>query len=309
MNDSSDKDCPDKITLLGAWFLGALLLFSALAKFLSIGGFEVYLVQQHLVPSREWAAYAARILLAAELFLGVSCFRRTWLRRVALPLSFAMIAAFSGYLAYRAFVRNDTGSCHCFGDLIPASPRLSLVKNVWMLLLISGLFWKTRGLPVGTWRVPAAFAAASVALVFAAAPVRSVKVPPTGRPAPQTPSRFAEFRHFSGGRTVNLTTGVCLVAFVSLDCEHCIALMKRLGESARSDVLPPVYALCLGEEKDAPAFFTTAAADCPYLCVSPGIFFEFIGNVPPRLYLLKNGQPLTTWDGEAFSAVQLVPWL
>ncbi len=109
MNDSSDKACPDRITLLGAWFLGALLLFSALAKFLSIGGFEVYLVQQHLAPSREWAAYAARLLLAAELFLGIACFRRAWLRRVALPLSFAMIAAFSGYLAYRFEVKYAVG--------------------------------------------------------------------------------------------------------------------------------------------------------------------------------------------------------
>jgi hypothetical protein len=37
------------------------------------------------------------------------------------------------------------------------------------------------------------------------------------------------------------------------------------------------------------------------LLVPPDVFFSFIGDLPPRLYWLRDGQPLAFWDQAAFS--------
>jgi hypothetical protein len=271
----------------------------------SLGAFEIYLVQQHLLPSRELAAYAARLLLAVELFLGAACFLRAGFRRITLPLTLGMLTVFTLYLVYAAFVRKDTESCHCFGDLLPMSPKESIVKNLILLAMASYLALKTRGWPSGSWRAPAALAVICLVIVFAGLPIRHVPVLPEGKPTPHGESRFAGFRQFSNGLAANLTTGTCLVAFLSLDCDHCASLTARLGEDARQQRLPPLYAIFLGKPEEAPPFLKTANAEFPYLCAEPRVFYNFIGKRPPRVYLLQEGAARRYWDEETFDADQL----
>ena len=265
-------------------------------------------MQQHLLPTRALAAYAVRLLLAAELFLGLACFQRAWFRRLTLPSTFGLLLAFSIYLAYLAFVKKDTASCHCFGELIRMSPLHSLLKNAVLLAIVLYLYWKTRGWPAGAWPVPAGLAAVSLLVVLLGFPVRHIAVQPAAGAHPGEQSRFAEFRRFSPGGDANLTTGTCLVAFVSLDCDHCRDLVSRLGDAARQQLVPPVYLLCLCEGADASAFFAATHADFPYLCVEPNVFFDFIAERPPRLYLLQGGQVRAYWDGAEFDPAQIRAW-
>ena len=295
-------------TVLPAWLLGLVFVGSAVAKMLALGPFEVYLVQQHLAPSREYAAVAARGLLALELFLGLACFARSGFRRFTLPAIMAMLAAFSLYLAYLAFVRKDTGSCHCFGELLPMSPLHSLCKNLALLALAGWLRRGTREWPAGSPAVPAVLAAASALIVFLGFPARPVAVEPDAAGTAAGPSRFAVFHSLSDGRPAGLTTGTCLAVFVSLDCEHCRALVTRLAEVGRQQPLPPVRLICLGEAKDTPAFLAGTGADFPWLCAAPETFFGFIGERPPRLYLLQDGRPRAFWDTETFSPEQIRRW-
>jgi hypothetical protein len=293
-----------------AWFLGGVFVLSAVAKMLSLSAFELYVVQQKLLPSRELAAYAVRGLLAAELFLGLACFTRAWFRRLTLPAMGAMLLGFSVYLAYLGFVKGDTESCHCFGELLPMSPLHSLVKNVALLTIVGYLYKGTQSWPRGRWWLPAVLAVISALVVGLGFPVRHIAVAPpapAGVPAPPQESRFARFREFDG-RSVDLAQGVNLVAFVSLDCEHCQALVTRLGEVARQQALPPVYLLCLGDAADAPLFLAETGSDFPAACIEPGVFFDYIGEAPPRLYLLQDGQPRAFWDEETFAPTQLAPW-
>ena len=112
---------PQRATL-AAWLLGFIFIVSAVAKLYSFGAFELYVVQQNLLHSRVMAAYAVRLLVAAELCLGLACFQRAKFRHFTLPAIFGLLAFFSIYLAYLAFLRTDTESCHCFGELIRMSP-------------------------------------------------------------------------------------------------------------------------------------------------------------------------------------------
>ena len=294
--------------LIPAWFLGLFFIVSAVAKMLSPGAFELYVVQQQVLPSRESAAYAVRFLLAAELFLGLLCFQRAWFRRFTLPAVAGLLLGFSFYLAYLAFVRHDSTSCHCFGELLPMSPRHSLFKNLALLVLVVYLYAKTKGWPPGSWPIPVGLGFASVLIVLVFCPIRHIAVQSTPTPTPAADSPFAKFRDFSGGRTVDLTKGTCLAVFVSLDCDHCHKLVTRIGEAARQEALPPIYLLCLGDATAAPALLTATATDFPYANIDQRLFFDFVGEWPPRLYLLEDGQVRKYWDGEEFSARQLAPW-
>ncbi len=293
---------------LAAWLLGLVFIVSAVAKLYSLGAVELYVVQQNLLHSRVMAAYAVRLLVAAELCLGLACFQRSRFRHFTLPAIFGLLAFFSIYLAYLAFVRKDTGSCHCFGELIRMSPLESLFKNLALLGLVLYLFRKTRGWPAGSWRVPAGLTAASLLIVLLGFPVRQVVVHPSVETPSTEKSRFAEFREFSDGQAADLTAGTCLAVFVSLDCDHCRALVTSLAEADGQGALPPTYLLCLGETSEVPSFFNDTGAEFPYLCVEPETFFAFIGERPPRLYLLQHGQARAFWDKEAFDPRQLRPW-
>lgn len=290
-----------------AWVLGCVFVVSAVSKMASLGAFELYVVQQGILPSRQLAAYAVRALLAAELFLGAACFTRAWFRRLTLPAIAAMLAGFSVWLAYLAFVKGDTSSCHCFGELLPMSPRHSLWKNLALLGVVAYLFRGTRGWPAGSWKAPAALAAASVLVTVLGCPIRRIEVQPAGGGAVPGKSRFARFREFDRG-PAELTAGICLVAFVSLDCEHCRALMTRVGEAARRESLPPVYMLCYGDAEELSLFQSETGADFPAACIEPGVFFDFIGKEPPRVYLLEDGQVRAFWDTDTFDPAQLAPW-
>jgi hypothetical protein len=255
------------------------------------------------------AAYAVRVLLAVELFLGLACFVRSWFRRLTLPAAGTMLLGFSLYLAYQALVRGETESCRCFGELLPMSPLHSLAKNVALLVIVFYLFGRTRGWPAGSWRVPAGIAVASALAVGLGLPVRQIAVqPPTVGTAPRPrESQFARFRDFEG-QVADLTQGICLVAFVSLDCEHCQALITRIGEVARQRTLPPVYLICYGDAAEMPAFLAATGTGFPLACVEPEVFFEYIGEEPPRLYLLRDGQVRAFWDEDTFDPAQLRPW-
>ncbi|MEI7901830.1 MAG: MauE/DoxX family redox-associated membrane protein [bacterium] len=265
-------------------------------------------MQQNLLHSRVMAAYAVRLLVAAERCLGLACFQRARFRHFTLPAIFGLLAPFSFYLAYLAFLRKDTGSCHCFGELIRMSPLESLFKNLALFGLVLYLFRKTRGWPAGSWRVPAGLAAASLLIVFLGFPARQIGVHPSVATPSTGKSRFAEFRGFSDGQAADLTTGTCLAVFVSLDCDHCRTLVTSLAEADSQNALPSTYLICLGETSKAPAFFRGTDADFPYLCVGPKTFFAFIGERPPRLYLLQHGQARAFWDNETFDPQQLRPW-
>jgi hypothetical protein len=87
MNAVWQRFSPLPLTL-AAWLLGSVFVVSAVAKLAALGAVELYVVQQHLLPSRTMAAYAVRLLIAAELGLGLCCLQRAGWRRFTLPATY-----------------------------------------------------------------------------------------------------------------------------------------------------------------------------------------------------------------------------
>lgn len=106
-----------------------------------MGSFELYIFSFDLL-SFDWSAVLARLLCICELLLGAGLVSGLW-RRTVNVLSAVLLGAFSAFLAWRAAV-GDSGSCHCFGDVLEMNPTQSLVKNaVCAALLVLG--WKAPG--------------------------------------------------------------------------------------------------------------------------------------------------------------------
>ena len=286
----------ERLFLAGTLALGAVFVASAVAKAVDAGAFEVLLVQQGVAPTRAVAAWLTRGLLALELALGLACWQPLWRRRLVLPAIVVLLAGFSVYLVYLGWIKGETGNCGCFGELLRMSPKASLVKNAALVALAA---WLWRAAPPDPRRYGWALlagAAAVAAGVGLALPVR----PPVS-PAP----RFAR-------PDFPVDRGRVLLAFLSLDCEHCRAAATAIGEWRRERVAaapaepPASFFVFLGAAEDAPAFLReTGTAAVRHMMGDPRDFFAAIADQPPSVYVLHDGQVLARWDGEAFTPAAL----
>ncbi|HEX9654178.1 MAG TPA: MauE/DoxX family redox-associated membrane protein [bacterium] len=266
--------------------LGSVFVVSAISKLLTPGLFEIAIVDQGLAATREQAAYPARLLIAFELFLGAALFFPYFLKRIILPLAIATLLAFTILQGYQLTFGEQTPDCGCFGKVLPMSSAQSLVKNVILIALSIWLF-KITGNEKRNLPMPSLLAVASVVSVLVLAPVHR-----------NYDGNFARYTQFERAGRVDLASGDRLVAVFNAECEHCQEAAKSLGALAKghSD-FPPIYVLIFGEHDTAvAAFWETTEASFPYHTISEAEFFDLIGNSPPRIYWLQDGNVKARWD-------------
>ncbi len=278
----------ERLKLLLRVLLAGVFIFSAISKLLSIGLFEITIVDQDIFSSRAQAAYPARLLIAFELFVGASLLLPFFLKKIFLPLTIATLAAFILLQVYQLIFGAQTEDCGCFGELIKMSSTESLLKNIILLGLSIYLFRVTRDEKRNVI-VPSIIALASVAAVLLFAPVHG-----------NYDGNFAKFTKFEGAGLVDLTSGDKLVAVFNADCEHCQETARELGELAKNSAnFPEIYILMFSESDSAiSAFSKKTDTDYPYHLITEDEFFDLIGNSPPRIYWLQDGKIKAQWDDE-----------
>lgn len=91
------------------------------------------------------------------------------------------------------------------------------------------------------------------------------------------------------GRT-DLSSGEKMIAILNLDCEHCQELSEELGKLQKENLLPDTYALYFKEgETTVELFEQMTNSAFPYAEIDVNTFFDLIGESPPRVYILNNG--------------------
>ena len=275
-------------------FLAATFLFSAYTKAVAPGFFEVLLEQQGLVPSRLYGAWATRIIIAIETWLGL-CLLLSFYARFILRFSFLLLVAFSVHLMYLIAI-GETGNCGCFGEMISMSPLASLGKNL-LLLFVNGflLRYKFRGnkKPLITWLLlPLLFAAASLIWPVQTQPDELVEKIPM----------------FEAETGIDLANGSYLVAIFNLGCEHCQEAAQQIAAWQNNGInLPQVAALFFAEGDTSVADFNAITeSNFPYQMIDANTFFDLIGSAPPRIYWIMDGQVKQYWDetlGEDFLTI------
>ena len=113
--------------------LGAFFIVSALAKFVSIDNFNVYVFSFGFLPFRL-SVIVGWLAVSAEMLLGIALLSNRHHRVVCLLCSLLLLF-FTLFLVY-AWFSGRTDSCHCMGDLLPFDPIRSVLKNAVLLVLL-----------------------------------------------------------------------------------------------------------------------------------------------------------------------------
>lgn len=265
--------------------LSGVFIFSAISKMIAPGLFEITILDQGIIETREMAAYLGRFLLAIELFLGIALLQSNYLKRIVLPATLLTLTGFTILLLFSYFA-GDSNNCGCFGEVLKMSPLEAIIKNI--VLIVVGIFvFQSTEKDANKIYIPIVILIISFGIVFTVTPIKSYE-----------DLVFSKYIDFENEGRVDLTEGDKLVAIFSIDCEHCMATANEIIEfENETSKLNNFYILFSGEESDTVQnFLDEANIEHPYLRIPIEDFFDLIGNAPPRIYWLQNGEVKEYWD-------------
>ncbi len=269
-------------------FLSLLLavtyIFSAYTKWVSPGFFEIVLIKQGLVDSRIAAAILTRFIIIVELALGL-LIATPYYKKIILNFSFTLLSLFTLHLIY-LWVLGDTENCGCFGEMISMSPKESILKNI-ALLVLNGIIIKLNKNNNANKRVLYLISLFSLGTVLVSIPISLSKS-----------NLFEEFTFFENEGIVDLTEGKRYIAIFNTECEHCQETATQLTElKAKTQNFPTIFVLFYSEGITKPEEFNSiTGSNFPYAMIDVNTFFDLIGNSPPRVYYMVNGEVQDIWD-------------
>lgn len=265
--------------------LAVVFIFSAISKIVAPGLFEITILDQGIIETRDIAAYIGRLLIAMELFLGMALFQSNYLKRIVIPASLLTLTGFTILLLFSHFA-GDSNNCGCFGEVLKMSPLEAIIKNI--ALIVIGIFvLQSKEKDANKIYIPIVIFIISIGFVFVVTPIKSYE-----------DLVFSKYIDFENEGRVDLTDGDKLVAIFFIDCEHCMATANEIvALENETSKFQNFYILFSGEESDTiQHFLNKANIEHPYLRISIEDFFDLIGNAPPRIYWLQNGEVRDFWD-------------
>lgn len=267
-----------------------VFLVSAITKLYPIEYFENELIKYHLaLPG--FTEIQARIIIAAELFLGLSLLWPAFSKWAA-KWSLLLLLLFDLWLLMLVFLVPHAESCGCFGKWLSMTPAQALLKNAAMQLL---LVWIWRKTEVQTMKraklVLVVSAIASLSTPFIVSP--PIYTEPLVFQSGQLPK--APFIAFGAD---SLFVNDCLVgnktvAIFLSSCEHCKMTANRLQAIAESNENIQIRAFIVGDAASSADFMQQAKAQFPYQTVEDlGLVVKSVGNEFPIVLVVKNGEVL-----------------
>jgi methylamine utilization protein MauE len=126
-----------------------LFILSGIAKMLPIWGFEK---QLHDIGIINWcqSKYLSRLIIAFEIATGFGFLQSHYLKRIIIPSTILLLIVFSTYLSVQMYRFGPMmGDCGCFGQLIPITPVVELIKNILTIGLLVYLYKNVSEKPKG----------------------------------------------------------------------------------------------------------------------------------------------------------------
>ncbi|MFL2589808.1 MAG: MauE/DoxX family redox-associated membrane protein [Parvicellaceae bacterium] len=306
--------------------IAILFLVSAYAKiyhepsaYFSITTFEA----KQLVPlgfESGFAAYISRILIALEFSLGVLILLSFQLKRIVVPLTISVLAAFCFHLLIQIYLTGNSGNCGCFGALLPMTPLEAIIKNIFaigLLIILNKLLEKkdfnnkeiTYGLLVYLF---------STVLIFIYLPIKSSE----NTSLDLKEFNLKESKVISGPDQVesefgNLLPmaddGRLLLCFFAPGCDHCRTTIRSIDSLSRiSSDFPKVEIVFMEEEVEKiPDFFNYAGNKFSYIVLDISTFYDVLTweRDTPGVFYMWNGNIIKEFNGineKAFNAEELI---
>ena len=274
--------------------LGLVFIFSAYTKFVGPGFFEITLIDQGLLSSRGQAQHVARFLIGFEFALGLLMFLPYYTKQL-MAIASLMLIGFTLHLGY-LWAIGDTENCGCFGEMISMSPAESIAKNVLMLAVSVWLWIKSDSKPTNK-SILLGYAAVLISSMWGFLPIPNQGEFPI--------NDFTSFTYSGLTKRTDLSSGEKMIAILNLDCEHCQELSEKLGKLKKENLLPDTYALYFKEgETTVDQFEKMTNSEFPYAEIDVNTFFDLIGESPPRVYILKQGEVDAVFDEDIASKIE-----
>lgn len=263
--------------------LAAIFFFSAISKLFSVASFE-WAIMDTGIPSHAVARILARLLIGFELLLGVFLLAQVSLKRLTYPTVLLFLGLMSAYLIVLMIKQGNTGDCGCFGDALPMSPLLALLKNVGMVIMVWFLMrqfdpapYRFQGLITGVGGM------AALALPFFLLPISN------------KPEYLNMDALYAPGHTVpavDLRKGRHVIAFMSLTCPHCKDAARTFRKIWDKNPNLPIFFVLNGLPEQAPDFFKETKAEAIPHVLFQGVdaFVKMAGQYVPSIYYVENSK-------------------
>jgi thiol-disulfide isomerase/thioredoxin len=303
---------------IGIWLIrivvSLLFLVSAYAKvyhepsaYFSITTFEA----KQLVPlgfSSEISSYLSRILIALEFSIGILILLPFYLKRIVVPLTVFILAAFSIHLALQIYLTGNSGNCGCFGTLLPMTPLEAILKNIFAIGLLVIL---NRLIPNDRSKKIEIFYGFLVYLLFVIGimvliPIKSSDnvsiefnqtqdLQDSINEGPlQMKSEFSQTLPFADN-------GRVILCFFAPGCDHCRAAVRSIDSLSKLvENFPKVEIIFMEEEVEKiPEFFEYAGSEYHYIVLDISTFYDVLTweRDTPGIFYMWNGNILKEFNG------------
>lgn len=269
--------------------VGLTFVYSAYAKLFPVELFEIKLME---LGFSSWAitAFLARLIIAAEFFLGALFLLNINLNRKVYLASAGLLLLFSLHLLVQILLFGNEGNCGCFSEALPMTPLEGIIKNIVMTGLIALLYFYYPGITFRRIRLVAVLLLLLfIALPFILNPVILDSSYQSSGSREKLPVEILYNDPDIIPPAYNLRKGKWVLAFLSLTCPHCkIAAYKlQVIKSKNPDI--PIYFFLNGKEKLLPEFFKEAGIkDIPYTMLKSKPFIQLGGPSLPVIYLIED---------------------
>ena len=317
------------IKLTAIWIIriviAILFLVSAYAKiyhepsaYFSITTFEA----KQLVPlgfESSFSAYLSRILISLEFSLGVLILLPFQLKRIVVPLTITILAAFCFHLMIQIYLTGNGGNCGCFGALLPMTPLEAIIKNIFaigLLVILNKLLMKK------DYDVKEIFYGFLVYVIFTVLIFLFIPVKSSDNISIDLKDYSNESTGFSGPEQVSSEFGVLLpmadsgrliLCFFAPGCDHCRATIRSIDSLSQITAdFPKVEIIFMEEEVEKiPEFFEYAGNDYSHVVLDISTFYDVLTweRDTPGIFYMWNGNILKEFNGigeMSFNAKELV---
>ena len=308
--------------LIGIWviriIISLLFLVSAYAKvyhepsaYFSITTFEA----KQLVPlgfSSEISSYLSRILIALEFAIGVLILLPFYLKRIVIPLTIFVLAAFCVHLALQIYLTGNSGNCGCFGTLLPMTPLEAILKNIFaigLLVILNKLLSKDNSKSIEI------FYGFLIYLFFVIGIMALVPIKNSSNVTIDSNYQVQEDLVLEGpkqmksefGQTLPFADkGRLLLCFFAPGCDHCRAAVRSIDSLSKIvEDFPKVEIVFMDEEVDKiPEFFEYAGSEYHYIVLDISTFYDVLTweRDTPGIFYMWNGNILKEFNGTNESA-------
>ncbi|MFY7706620.1 MAG: MauE/DoxX family redox-associated membrane protein [Flavobacteriales bacterium] len=288
--------------------VGVTFVISGIMKLYPIEFFENDLLL-HNLSAESLVPYQSRLLIAAELYLGVVLILGIFLKW-SIRLSLIMLLAYTAWLAILISKEGNVGNCGCFGDIIQMTPLQAIIKNIILsvfLLLLS------KWAPVAQFKFQRGGAIASfiisTSLPFILNPIFFTT--PTVFNAEGRPQMKIFELGIDTAAIASYGEGKKIIGFFLSGCEHCRLAATRMEAIKKSNPSVPLYCIIqTSDEESLQEFLNKSKLSFPYL-TTPDLtaMIRVAGTDFPIIYYVNNGFIESSMSMYDLNEADMISWL